>query len=235
MIHRIFIPILIFFLMISCGTSPENNDQQLIFTFQNGLENWEGGFADYPFGEEDFYNLQVNHAQLPEPLDSQSGSLNIRGDNRSDDLFMFIKRKVTGLEANATYALQMNIEIASNAPANSIGAGGSPGSSVYLKAGATTAEPLPLLKNEAGYENGFYRMNIDIGNQSQEGSDMKVIGNIGHDGEDFVYQIIERFLENNFTVQTNSNGELWIIIGTDSGFEGTTSLYYNRIEVTLSK
>ena len=29
-------------------------------------------------------------------------------------------------------------------------------------------------------------------------------------------------------------GALWLLVGTDSGFEGLTALYYQRIEVTLT-
>ena len=37
-----------------------------------------------------------------------------------------------------------------------------------------------------------------------------------------------------FTSKTNSAGELWLIIGTDSNLEGTTSVYYTRINVLFS-
>jgi len=32
---------------------------------------------------------------------------------------------------------------------------------------------------------------------------------------------------------TSASGELWLLVGTDSGFEGTTSLYYTKIIVQL--
>jgi hypothetical protein len=37
-----------------------------------------------------------------------------------------------------------------------------------------------------------------------------------------------------FNARTASDGSLWIAIGTDSGFEGITTLYYDRIAVTLT-
>jgi hypothetical protein len=36
-----------------------------------------------------------------------------------------------------------------------------------------------------------------------------------------------------FSVTSDASGRLWIVLGTDSGFEGTTALYYDRITVTL--
>lgn len=232
--NRFFPVFLLMSLIVSCGTSTQNSTElEFSFTFEENFEGWISGFSDYPVDEEDFFNLAAEHKTLPAPLNADSGSINIRGDNRSDDLFMFIKRKITGLNANETYRISIVIEFANNAPEESFGAGGSPGSSVFVKAGASQIEPLPEIMDEAGFENGFYRMNIDKGNQSTGGSNMVVIGNAGHDGEEFEYRLIERSL-NNFEARTNSSGELWLIIGTDSGFEGTTSLYYNHVEVSLT-
>jgi hypothetical protein len=35
-------------------------------------------------------------------------------------------------------------------------------------------------------------------------------------------------------VRANPDGTFWLLVGTDSGFEGTTTLYYQRIGVTLT-
>ena len=35
-------------------------------------------------------------------------------------------------------------------------------------------------------------------------------------------------------VNANSDGELWLLVGTDSGFEALTAIYYQRIDVTLT-
>jgi hypothetical protein len=34
-------------------------------------------------------------------------------------------------------------------------------------------------------------------------------------------------------VTASSSGEIWLLVGTDSGFEGLTQLFYQRIDVTL--
>ena len=38
-----------------------------------------------------------------------------------------------------------------------------------------------------------------------------------------------------FNVTTSDDGTLWLVVGTDSGFEGITTLYYDRISVTLRR
>lgn len=34
-------------------------------------------------------------------------------------------------------------------------------------------------------------------------------------------------------VTADENGRLWVFIGTDSGFEGKTMLYFNNVQVLL--
>ena len=142
---------------------------------------------------------------------------------------MFIKRKITGLIPNQIYQVTFNIEIATNVPDGLGGVGGSPGESVYIKAGLTQIEPLTELDS-----NGAYTMNIDKSNQSQSGEDMIVIGDFTNGTTDvFSYTLKNLTNINTFEVQTDVNGELWAIIGTDSGFEATTTIYYNKISILL--
>jgi hypothetical protein len=220
---------------VSCSTSSDNDDSlSYIFDFSESTEDWTAGFADYPVGEEDFYNLRVNWLSLPAPLDTTRRAFQISGDNRSDDLFMFIKRNIDGLTPGANYLLNIDIELASDSPEDALGIGGGPGTSVFLKAGAAAEEPVPIITEQAGFEDGYYRMNIDRGNQSQGGDDMPVVGDVAHNNENFEYALINRTL-NNFRVQANGSGEIWLVIGTDSGFEGTTTLYYTAIKAELTE
>ena len=38
-----------------------------------------------------------------------------------------------------------------------------------------------------------------------------------------------------FEAATDSLGSLWFVLGTDSGFEATTSIYYTLFEATLTR
>lgn len=205
---------------------------ELVYRFEEGMDEWEGGFADLPVEGHDIYELEVAHAPLPEEVGKEGFSVKIQGHNRSDDLFMFLKRKIDGLKPATTYHVIFDLEIASKYPQTSVGIGGSPGASVYLKVGATVIEPLEVVE-EGGMED-YLRMNIDKGNQSQDGKDMYGIGTVGIDGEDFRYELIKRDnYERPFPITTGADGSIWLILGTDSGFEGLTVLYYNEIKVTL--
>ena len=212
-----------------CKKDPILPDETFSFEFEVSADGWEGGFADYPDGEEVFYQLSSGHDTLPSVAVTDHKGMRISGNNHSDDLFMFFKKQVEGLEPSTEYEVTFELEIASQYPENSVGIGGSPGSSVYVKAGATVVEPLAE-KNGADL-----LMNIDKGNQASEGADMINLGTVGIEGDDFVYTIIERDnLDRPFSVTTDSEGKVWLIVGTDSGFEGISTLFYDKIEVKFS-
>lgn len=154
----------------------------------------------------------------------------ISGVNRSDDLWMFWKKKLSGLQPNTEYQVVLDVEMASNVVAGMIGVGGAPGESVYVKAGVSQAEP--LVAEDA---QGQLRLTVDKGNQSTSGSAAAVLGNVAKENDDSEqYALVHR---NNRSVQqsatTSADGSLWIFFGTDSGFEGTTSLYYTHAAAVL--
>ena len=204
----------------------ESNIETIRFDFADGLEDWRGDFADYPADNPDFYELEFEHSTLPSPLDQNSGAIKQSGNNHSDDLFMFVKKKISGLTPNQNYRIKYTIEFASNVPDGSLGVGGSPGEAVTIKAGASKIEPEKVLQND-----NYYRMNIDIGNQSNAGSDMIVLGDFSNDTQQAKYRLKNLSQAPYFEIQANANGEFWLIVGTDSGFESTTTIYYNKISV----
>ncbi len=205
--------------------------KEFIFNFQTDNEGWMGDFADYPNepNVENFYELEFSYSMLPSPLNSNKGALRQSGNNHSDDLFMFAKKKISGLEPNTNYKIDIEIEFATNVANGTIGVGGSPGESVFLKAGATTNESLKVLDNSDNH----YRMNLDKGNQGQDGENMKVIGNFANGTDLSVYQLKVLKTISPINTVSNSTGEIWIIVGTDSGFESTTTIFYNTIKVNI--
>jgi hypothetical protein len=213
----------------SCDTDDEEDIHVFVFDFEQSTEGWIGDFSDYP-SDWDPANLEFEfaHTNLPEETTLEKKALMLSGRNISDDMFMFLKKQITGLIPNREYQVRIRVRMASQYPEGSVGIGGSPGASVFLKAGGSTIEPEPV------EEDGYIAMNIDKGNQAVGGQDAVLIGNVGISGEEFVYTMIERDnFQNPVRVRTDNNGSLWVIVGTDSGFEGISTLYYNKIEVRL--
>lgn len=214
----------------SSNNSPSTGNQYE-YNFSAGAEGWIGDFADYPNepSVEQFYQLEFSHTGLPAPLNTTDGALKLSGINKSDDLFMFIKKKITGLEAGKKYTVNLTIDFATDVANNMVGIGGSPGESVFVKAGAVALEPKKMINTS---ENWF-RMNIDKNNQSNSGNDMKVIGNFANGTNVNTYTIKQLSTITPITVQANPQGEIWLVVGTDSGFEGRTTIYYNSVKATI--
>jgi hypothetical protein len=233
---------LLVFLMVfvaACGTSEQPGGFKIIsytFDFNSSGNDWVGGFSDYPSQPDTAasFNLKFERTDLP---DKSAKAIMQSGNNHSDDLFMYMKRKVTGLDANTQYTMTFEVEFVSDAKTGSLGAGGSPGDNVYLKVGATAVEPNTVEESDS------YVLNIDKGNQSKSGKDMIVIGNIAVPANSNGFVVANR---SNAPVSTNvystpvvassnSSGELWFIVGTDSGYEGITTIYYTKITAVLSR
>jgi len=203
------------------------------FLFKDSDEGWTGDFADYPEGDSITYDLFYKHDTLPTNLNNKATlkALHISGNNGSDDLFMFVKKKISGLKPNTTYLLLFNIKFASNAPTGAVGIGGAPGESVFVKAGASLVEPKKELQG------GMYRMNINKGNQAEEGTDMINIGHVGVAANTTAFTVVTRNNNsgNGFQITTDNAGEIWLVVGTDSGFEGPTTLYYTQVDVLFNQ
>ncbi len=220
------------FVLLAAGCEsdvPARTPEETTYDFESGTEGWESIFADYPVGREEQLELIFEHSPLPEPLDGSRMALKISGRNTSDDLFMGIMKKITSLDPEKSYSVVFEISLASNAPESSFGVGGSPGASVYLKAGAVSFKPERITD-----ENNWYRLNIDKGNQAADGEDMVNLGNAGIPGEEFIYTLIAGSNAGQpIEMHPDQNGDLWLIVGTDSGFESTTTLYYDEIKVSI--
>ncbi|MFW6289343.1 MAG: hypothetical protein ACOC0R_00130 [Mariniphaga sp.] len=220
---------LMLFLSFSCSDKNRQHPDpvELSWDFSPGDEGWNGDFAGYPQGEEALYELLFEHDTLPLPLDQDQHSLKLAGNNHNGDLFMFAKKRITGLDANAVYFVTFNIEFASNLPGDST-TQDSPGKQVYLAAGATPVEP-----QKVNGENNVYEMNIGTSNLSQNGEQMVVLGNFtnGTSQPDYALNAFEN--ENPFRGVTNDKGELWVIIGIDSAWPAPITAYINRVKVEL--
>jgi hypothetical protein len=226
---------------LTCLAQGTPSTVSVSFDFRDGALGWQAGFADYPptTDENGFYQLLAEVRTLPAELGVNGTGFYIQGNNHSDDLFMFLKRRLDsadGIVAGQTYQISFTVLFASGAQSGCAGIGGSPGDSVALKAGASAAEPTALF--DSGLLHSSLRMNVDKGNQGQGGLAASTTGTIANGipcgSAQNSYVSVQRTHQHTSLVNANAKGELWLLIGTDSGFEGLTALYYQRIDVTLT-
>ncbi|MCE7059064.1 hypothetical protein [Dyadobacter sp. CY343] len=199
--------------------------------FETGVDGWAPGLAEFDTKiDTASIAFRFGRTRLPFGLDTSQYAFMMQSNNRSDDMFMYLKKKVTGFEPNETYSVVFDIDLGTKAPEGSIGAGGSTANAVYVKAGVTLVEPITRLQGIN------YVFNLDKGIQSQGGVDGIVLGDVSNGTSDTTYVLVNRNnTDKPFLIKTNASGELWFYVGTDSGFEGLTRLYYNRIRITATE
>ncbi len=154
------------------GACSNDDPQTIRIDFAAGTAGWNAGFADYPVGQDAFFELDADYRPLMLPLNVGQNAHYITGNNHSDDLWMYYKGQVAGLDGNRRYSVRFDIEIATNVPMGCVGVGGAPGEGVTVKAGASEIEP------EAVVVGADWRMNVDKGNQTGGGVNAVVLGDV---------------------------------------------------------
>ncbi len=176
---------------------------------------------------EQFYEFQHKHGEVP--IDGAGNGIFISGNNHSDDLFMGYVKKLDGFATAAHYHVSVSFKLATDVGSGMIGVGGSPGENVSVKCGVTSMQPRAVLQG------GDFRLNLDKGNQGVGGADMVIVGNMAKDEEIRPGEYEFKKLQSEFDVTASDLGEIYLIIGTDSGFEATTSYYLDDVSVTWEK
>lgn len=220
------IPLVAMLTLTGCNDGG-NASYEFYTDFNKSADGWIHGFSDFePTLSEGFeFRFGINSI----PLAPEKKGFLLSAQNRSDDLFMFLKTKLTGLNPNKRYSLQAKISFYSNGGAGCVGIGGAPGENVYLKVGHSVEEP-----KQVGYD-----LNVDKGGQSDSGRNSRLIGNvavdgIGCNGTALGKKSVSTDKQQSLTVETDAAGAVWVFVGTDSGFEGLTTLYYETIKLQLT-
>lgn len=204
--------------------------------------NWQAGFADYPKGKEAEWMLE---AEAQAQFDLESGGIahgyRLQSFNKSDDTKMFLKQKIEGLKANTWYQVTFSVELASNiaGQGSCSGIGGSP-DALTVKLGASDVEP-EIIEGTNGTEVYNY-LSIDLGQQTQRGFDAIAAGNVGIDGFPSCDTEYDKYGvktltsdTQNFEVRSDAHGEAWVILATDSGFEGFSSIYFTQASISFAE
>ena len=196
-------------------------------------DGWSAIFAEYPDGENEFYELNSGIKNLPEPLDQTKKAFMLSGNNHSDALQMWLVKQLTGLSPESKYSIETEVELASKYPDGSVGIGGSPGNSVHLVSKFAT-EGYTLEKGKAEGDNvQLVLKKVESVPESVLNIDL---GDVSITSDQYVYKLITREKSSDANVVvTDKNGKLWAVVGTWSGFEGISTLYYTRIKFTLTK
>lgn len=221
-----------FMLMASCGAEQEVKVHTFSYLFADSASGWTADFADYPLDSTGSY-LHFKYDSLPYIInrDSAINSLKLSGTNIDNGLFMFVKRQISGLRPNTNYEIFMSVRLASKEPISNNGLEDTSGELVYVKVGASTIEPKVELESQGEY----YRLNFDKGAGAEGGASVLIVGNIGVSTTTTKYALITRNSSESFQATSDSNGKMWLIVGTDSQYAGRTVVYYTQINAYLNQ
>lgn len=205
------------------------------YVFNQESHGWIPGLSDYSLEATDL-RFTAELRPFPPNFRTDFRAYYLQSRNTPDDLFMFLKKELStedGIEPDRTYGISIHVGFLSNAPSGAgPGIGGSPGASVFLKAGVSLLEPVAILDADRSYVG----LSVDKGSQSQGGRDLQVVSTIENgypQVPDQPYAYLERVHHFPNPVRTDRRGALWITVGTESGFEGLTGIYFYEIIVTL--
>lgn len=213
-----------------CGATAPEGRVSFDFRYSTGDRGFEAGFTDYPAGREEDVGFVADHRSLPPPLADLGGALYHRGLNISDDLFMYFKRRVAGLEPGRTYRAVFTLEFATDIGQEcEVGVG----TSVFLKAGAAGVEPTEVVRN------GDVRLNVDKGEQRNRGEAAILLGDIRNGepgcGEEVPFAVATRDGGQEVVeVTADAAGEAWLFFGSESAFEVAHEVHYTRFQATLT-
>lgn len=194
--------------------------------FGGGTRGWNAGYSDYPSGQGTQYQLAAGIRPLPTDLGANRGNgFMVSGNNRNRDLFAFLKRRLgraDTLSPNSTYQVRYVIRLASNLTEQQ-------GEDVALKAGAAATEPRGNMRDPRSQ----LIMNVNKGDQEIGGPAASVAGVIGNGTAQARYRSLDFKHVHTTLVTTNARGELWALVGVDSGFQGMNTIYFQNIDIRL--
>ncbi len=189
----------------------------LLSDFDNGPQGWTPFFTGLPSDAASTYRLAVDLTDLPQELAENARALQVRGVNKGDKLFFFMKKDLVNLSPGRLYGLRFRVEMATKQPkpvpaVNRFTKAGEP---ALMLAGGMVFEPgVSIMTQSDGSIKANFSHDVDFTSQNSRAADVMPLGLIHHEGEAEEFRLIR--LENfdqPFEVRANPQGKLWMVFG----------------------
>ncbi|MGM0556519.1 MAG: hypothetical protein ACQEVA_09105 [Myxococcota bacterium] len=193
---------------------------------------WESDVADFQTGNENGVAFRGELRELPAELNQAGTGYYLDALNPSSSIFAFIRKQLTeedGIYANTEYQVSYRVEFATTYGSE---CPDTPGTSMYLKAGATKYKPA-VIDGEVD-DDPYQVLNYDKGDGELGGPAATALGDIAHDGSCDGFWVIQS-LEgvHRTTVESAEDGTVWLLAGVDAEVSEALAIYIVRIEVTV--
>lgn len=232
-------------LLAACDTTdpdPGPDPVSMSYDFDDGPQRWTGFFTNFTVGMGDGMNQVSAYRPMPDPPNVEQGSFLLAATNTSDDVKMMMKQRLDDLAPNTTYDVQFTTTFASDAGSGCVGIGGAPGEDVRVFAVATAEEPAAVVDTTRANDyivlsTEEQQAEADFGGDRSAWLNAAAIGNVANGldqctGTPYALKTLES-APDHWTVTTDADGTAWLLVGTRSGFEGRTALYYTQVTATL--
>lgn len=220
---------LMLLVLAACDSGADPEGTIILEADFNEASGWTPDFVDVAVDQETEVEFVGKVQALPPSLPAGRFGLYHAGTNISDDLFMYFKKQVVGVEPEQVYDATFEATFASNA-----GAGCDIGpSSIWVKAGASQQQPARQVDSD-----GMLRLSVDKGQQQNDGASALNLGDIRNTTsgcpQDAPFAA-KSLTSGNRTVevQATPDGSLWVFLGSESGFEIRHELYFLTLRVVL--
>lgn len=232
----IIVSLAVSFIFSGCDRNDDEYDITFEYDFRESDHSWEPFFTGFNAGWEERMELEADYRTLPEPLQTDDGAYYISAANLSDNVKMLFRKQVGDLEPNTKYRVGYTVRFATSVPSGCAGIGGAPGEAVKVIVNTGTIKPEPVFDEQ---DNDYYVLNVQYMNDPGEWYQNAIIGDIANSREceeGYEYEIKEvTSVPFHDTVTSDENGNVWLLFGTRSGFEGKTELYYTYFRAGFKK
>lgn len=206
----------------------EDNTLNFNYTFDNSIEGFMGGLA----GVFDDDPTDTTITTTVDNLTTQTNKgIFLTCGNENKDVYKYTTKKIStqdGLSPLTSYKIYMSFNLSSNENKhNSI-----PLKEVIVHAGIVNICPdIELIQSD--YNSYF----LITPNKEFDTINNKLIplGNMQINDESHDISGNTKTFEHTFNAFTNSNGELWIIIGIDSSHTGISSIFLDNVIIDVQK
>ena len=211
----------------------------LLSDFDNGPQGWTPFFTGLPSDAAATYGLQVDLIDLPAEIGENARGLKVRGVNKGENLFFFMKKELENLSPGRLYGLRFRVEMATNTPkprpvVNRIGSAGTP---ALMLAGGMAFEPgVSVTTQSDGSIKANFSHEVDFPSNNSRAADVMALGLIHHEGEAEEFRIIR--LENfdqPFEVRATPQGKLWVVFGFRVSNQEEFELFLKSVRILINE
>ena len=218
------------------NNSDEPSNPLLVSTsvFAEDSEGWEAQFSEYEPGLEDSLKLSFTHDKFmaTESIGEVTAVVQ-SGYATNSDLYMYIKRQISGFKPNTSYSVVFTLELFAQLNENFSGNMSDDNNGSFLKAAVYTEEPDTLIVDDI--KNPGKKIvitNFSKGDGPTIGPNMALIGKLEHTSlNESPLLLIGTSDGDDLLGTTDNDGKMWMMIGVDTNQPIYQSIFYSFIGI----